>query len=706
MNKISTSLICCLAYCSLVHAQWMYMNQPSGAHAIDCFTNYRNTGFGIQYVFAGTDNSGIFLTPDNGGIWVKEDIGLVNKRILAIASYQSYLMVGTFGGGMFVSPDSGTTWSQANSGMPARFIWRIATLGNTVFAASDDLPWDGGGIYTSTNGGSDWSLRISGDFRSITVKGTHVYAFRGSLLFSSPDTGFSWSAGYYLGYTPTCLLTFGNDLFAGTNLGPGVFRSTDEGVTWIPAGDGLEEHTNVLALAGVGTKLFAGCGYYSGASTGGLFISTDSGSHWVSAGLTGISVYSLDVKGSVILAATAEGLARSTDEGASWNWSETSFWPDYPTCVAHSQTALIAGTYESGVFLSIDDGVSWYPSNNGLTISEVNSLLISGSDFYAAANGGILHSDITAAILWSPLIWDRINRGITNLNMTALAMSPDTLSIFTGSLGGGIFMSTNKGINWSQVNNGITNDSVLCLMFHEDTLYAGTSGGGIFCSTNKGEHWAERNEGLGDLTVTSFAQIGHDLFAATKTGGLFESDDHGLSWRGIDTTLTGSHTLSFVASDSLLFTGTTNGVFMLRKYLSTWSVTSCGLPGIGIHALAINIGDLIASTPSAVLKRPLSQLTTVSCFPSDLPHLIWLKPNYPNPFNPITSISFTLAKRGFVSLKILNVLGEEIATLVSGQLEAGEYTRNWNGTNQSSGVYFCRLQAGSSTETIKLLLIR
>jgi hypothetical protein len=80
--------------------------------------------------------------------------------------------------------------------------------------------------------------------------------------------------------------------------------------------------------------------------------------------------------------------------------------------------------------------------------------------------------------------------------------------------------------------------------------------------------------------------------------------------------------------------------------------------------------------------------------------------NYPNPFNPSTNFSFSLPSRLFVSLKIFDLSGKEVATIVSKELPAGTYTQQWNATQQPSGIYFCRLQTGSSIETKKLVLLK
>ena len=84
----------------------------------------------------------------------------------------------------------------------------------------------------------------------------------------------------------------------------------------------------------------------------------------------------------------------------------------------------------------------------------------------------------------------------------------------------------------------------------------------------------------------------------------------------------------------------------------------------------------------------------------------FLGQNYPNPFNPATVLPFNLPVRSFVSLKVFDSLGRKVATIVSEELPAGDYSRRWNAANMSSGVYYYRLQASSFVETKKLLLVR
>jgi hypothetical protein len=80
--------------------------------------------------------------------------------------------------------------------------------------------------------------------------------------------------------------------------------------------------------------------------------------------------------------------------------------------------------------------------------------------------------------------------------------------------------------------------------------------------------------------------------------------------------------------------------------------------------------------------------------------------NYPNPFNPSTKIEYHILRSGFVSLKIYNLLGQEVATVVQEELNPGSYEAMWDAADMPSGAYFYRLQAGEFTATKKLMLLR
>jgi len=91
---------------------------------------------------------------------------------------------------------------------------------------------------------------------------------------------------------------------------------------------------------------------------------------------------------------------------------------------------------------------------------------------------------------------------------------------------------------------------------------------------------------------------------------------------------------------------------------------------------------------------------------SGLPESFILYQNYPNPFNPATSIQYTIGSKQFVSIKIYDLLGREIATLINEEKPAGNYEIKFDGSELSSGTYFYKLIAGSFVETKKMILLK
>lgn len=162
---------------------------------------------------------------------------------------------------------------------------------------------------------------------------------------------------------------------------------------------------------------------------------------------------------------------------------------------------------------------------------------------------------------------------------------------------------------------------------------------------------------------------------------------------------------------------------MLLKYSSdgdllwykTWGDTLTDHP-LDLH---INGDDLYISgqgdcfqfltTPvckAFLVKIDLSAITGLEGEETPAPLRFALEQNYPNPFNPKTTISFSIPRFSHVTLKIYDLLGREVETLVSESLPAGAYRKEWNGEGFASGVYLYRLSAGEHAETKRLILIR
>lgn len=120
------------------------------------------------------------------------------------------------------------------------------------------------------------------------------------------------------------------------------------------------------------------------------------------------------------------------------------------------------------------------------------------------------------------------------------------------------------------------------------------------------------------------------------------------------------------------------------------------------------------SPPNGTVQYRLKQIDTDGQFDySDIisvevgiPSKLELKQNFPNPFNPTTNIVYNLPVDGFVTLKIYDVIGNEVYVLVNEFKKAGGYVATFNGSILSSGVYFCRISSGNYSANIKMMLIK
>jgi len=133
----------------------------------------------------------------------------------------------------------------------------------------------------------------------------------------------------------------------------------------------------------------------------------------------------------------------------------------------------------------------------------------------------------------------------------------------------------------------------------------------------------------------------------------------------------------------------------------TMHVLVQGGTGLGVN---LNKSGFVPDSGSVVRVHP-SSATAVIRGPN-LPGTYALSQNYPNPFNPSTEINYAIPKSGFVSLKIYNILGQEVTTLVSGNQKAGNYRVSFDASKLASGVYLYRLQAGDFTSVKKMILMK
>ena len=381
-------------------------------------------------------------------------------------------------------------------------------------------------------------------------------------------------------------------------------------------------------------------------------------------------------------------------------WVQTSGPFCYPydcsvQCFTISGTYLFAGTDVGGVFHSIDNGSNWIESNSGLTSTDVYALTVIGSNLFAGTGLGGVFRSTNNGTSWTA-------SGLTNVRDFAVSGT----NLFVGN-GGGVFLSTNNGTSWTDVNSGLTNTDVWALAINGTDLFAGTAGG-VFLSTNNGTSWTAA--GLTNHLIWTFAVSGTYLFAGAYNG-VFLSTNNGTSWTEVDSSLTNTFVNTLVVYGTNLFAGTHSGVFLSSNNGTSWMDVSSGLTtNTNVISLIVYGTNLFAGTvvdEISVWRRPLSEMiTSVESSSKDLPTRFVLGQNYPNPFNPNTKISWQSPVGSWQTLKIYDVLGNEVATLVDEYKPAGKYEVGFNSSNLPSEVYFYQLKAGSFVETKKMILLK
>ncbi|MHB9012952.1 MAG: T9SS type A sorting domain-containing protein [Ignavibacteriaceae bacterium] len=394
-----------------------------------------------------------------------------------------------------------------------------------------------------------------------------------------------------------------------------------------------------------------------------ILFNVSSFAQWKSVGLNDQYVWTFAVIDSNIFAGSGGGgIFLSTDNGATWEHSDSGLTSlgissliGLPNPVGGNY--IFAGTYGDGVFLSTNNGATW--AQTSLDSQYVWSLASSGSNIFAGTEKGIFLSSNNGTN------WTQINSGLTNFVINALVVSPNGTNIFAGTAKG-IFLSKDNGTNWVSIDSGLTNQYVWSLFISDTNLFAGTEKG-VFLSTNNGANWKQL--GLDTQYVWTFAKVDSMLFVGTN-GGVFASTNNTFNWIPINSGLSNSDVTSLVIKDTNIFAGS-----------------------FGVYVLSLNN----IFTP-----------TVVKQIKNSYPQEFFLAQNYPNPFNPSTTINFAVQKESFVSIKVYDALGREIATLVNEEKPVGNYSVQLVLGNKqlASGVYFYRMQAGSFVETKKLIFMK
>ncbi|HET6273796.1 MAG TPA: T9SS type A sorting domain-containing protein [Bacteroidota bacterium] len=217
----------------------------------------------------------------------------------------------------------------------------------------------------------------------------------------------------------------------------------------------------------------------------------------------------------------------------------------------------------------------------------------------------------------------------------------------------------------------------------------------------------------GDLDIQySYSNDSGATMSAPLNVAASSRDEYFSSSNIYQTTSTSFFRVAYVDVDSVMYkgTGTITGLgAAARTRVNEFTPTGTARPEIGSHGIgAGSNGHVIYAGfgPTNIYYDGFDIFVAVDEDPAGVPTRSSLEQNYPNPFNPSTEIRYTIGEPGQVSLKIYNLLGQEVASLVNERQLAGAYKVRLDGGSLASGMYFYRLQANGFVESRKMLLLK
>jgi photosystem II stability/assembly factor-like uncharacterized protein len=382
------------------------------------------------------------------------------------------------------------------------------------------------------------------------------------------------------------------------------------------------------------------------------------------------NIVALKVDQNTIYAASGTNeIYKTSDNGLTWTTLTVSRSPIDITSLIFYKQKIYGGTFRFGVFTSKDNGNTWENSDPNLMF--ISDFAVKDNVLYASTLGrGVAVLDTNTNK------WLFINDSLPDysINVQSIIGSQNFLMIAAGA--NGTFYKYNfGGNNWNEgfyygfLRPGLLIDN---LINNADTILA-VNGNRIIKTSDAGENWINDDAGAhnGFYRNTYTGSKRQFILTNLPEGGTWvqmrdKYANSGTSWEPGEEFLPGGFSYDIIENDNKLFLGRNDGLYV--ESLVTGNKEN------GRNA--------------------------------DIPTDNKLDQNYPNPFNPSTTINFQITNAGFVSLKVYNILGKEVATLVNEVRPTGNYSVWFDANALSTGVYFYQLTAGNFIQTKKMIVLQ
>jgi photosystem II stability/assembly factor-like uncharacterized protein len=672
-------------------AQWKQTRGPSSGY-ITCLSAYGDT------LYAGT-YAGLYMSTNKGQNWSSINSGLEGNLIFTLLKSGANLVTAAYYGN-FMSTDDGKNWWGGND--PPKCLLK---LGSVIFSAPSHFQT----ILRSTNDGEEWLVQLvklddSPKINSLIGVDSILFAGTNKGVFFSNDLGVSWTVADsgLINYNIFFLASIGNNVCASTD--SGIFLSSDNGISWNRTNNELDGK-DITCLAAQGTTCYAG-------TTDGIYYSLDSCITWKSTDSTLKNTYitSITSSGSDLYVGTSLGeIYKTSNNGVSWESLKLDFRTlDIYGFGVVSSNLITNGLFE-GVYLTSDKGESWVHSNTGIGNAFVSALLTLDADIYACTYKR-LNSDMNAQIIDgkvcvshdSGTTWTSANFELDS-NKIVLGLTAVDSVLFAFTLDSGNYVSTDKGKNWLTIDKGINFREVIRLGNNLTAIDNSLKNYKVYKSIDNGIHWELVSSVPKGIYLHSMINLGDYLLAGSSEGFYF-SIDSGYTWEQVNNQLKGEQVVSIVTSGKYLFAASyiKGKVYMSTDRGISWIDVSIGLPDTTIQKLKVFNNDLYVGLEGrSVWKRPLSEMIPSSVSRQD--HTIKFIQNSPNPFRTLTTISFNLAKRDFVTLDIYDLLGHRIKRLLNKVMDSGLHDIKFDGAGLPKGAYVINLVTSNGQRQHKII---